>query len=139
MNPNLTQQELFDAALAVRKQVLGDDYVARAFAVDDAFSAAMQEHITLHAWGASWARRGPDGELAMSLKQRSLINLAMLSALNRSHELEIHLRGAIRNGVTQAEMLEVFLQVAVYCGAPALMDSVRIARKVWAEQAAPAA
>lgn len=139
MPANPTRQEMFDAAIAVRKQVLSDAYVDRAFAVDDEFNADMQQYLTVHAWGASWARRTPEGEPALPFKTRSMLNLAMISALNRPHELEIHVRGAINNGVSKAEMLEIFLQVAVYCGAPAMMDSIRIARKVWAEHEARAA
>ena len=87
----------------------------------------LQDYVTEHAWGATWARPGLD------FKTRSIINLAMISALNRPHELEIHLRGALRNGVTRDEIKEIFLQVAVYCGAPAALDSFRIARRVLAE------
>ena len=94
------------------------------------FTIDLQHYVTEHAWGASWAR----GVLPM--KTRSIMNLAMISALNRPHELEIHIRGAINNGVSKREMLEIFLQVAVYCGAPAMMDSIRLARKVWAEHGA---
>ena len=84
--------------------------------------------MTEHAWGASWARPGLDFRI------RSMLNLAMLTALNRPHEFEIHLRGALRNGVSAAEIKEILLQTAVYCGAPAALDSFRIARRVLAEQ-----
>jgi 4-carboxymuconolactone decarboxylase len=128
-----TRQQMFDAALAVRREVLGEEYVERALANDDEFSADYQEYLTVHAWGASWARRDERGELALPKKTRSCLNLVMLMALNRPHELELHVRGAIRNGVTKREMKELFLHAAVYCGAPALVDAVRTARKVWAE------
>ena len=133
---NVTKQDLFDAGLTLRKEVLGDAYVERAFAIQDEFTADVQDYVTTHAWGAVWARRDADGELTLPKKIRSIINLAMLAAINRPHELEIHLRGAINNGVSKKEMLEIFLHVAPYAGAPALLDAVRLARKVWAEQEA---
>ena len=133
---NPTKQEMFDAALAIRKEVMGDAYVNRAFAVEDEFTADVQEYLTVHSWGGSWARRGPNGELTLPNKTRSFLNLAMLCAMNRSHELEIHVRGAINNGVTKEEMKEIFLHVATYAGAPALLDGVRVARTVWAEHEA---
>jgi len=114
--------------LAVRKHVLGDAYVDRAFEQADAFSRDWQDFVTEHAWGAAWARPG------LALKTRSMLNVAMLVALNRPHELEIHLRGALRNGVTDAELREILIQCAVYCGAPAAMDGFRVARKVLAER-----
>ncbi|MBL8378043.1 MAG: carboxymuconolactone decarboxylase family protein [Burkholderiales bacterium] len=128
-----TRQGMFDAALAVRKEVLGAEYVDRAFAIDDEFTVDVQEFLTLHAWGPSWARRDAQGEFTLPKKTRSFLNLVMLMALNRPHELELHVRGAIRNGVTKVEMKELFLHAAVYCGAPALIDAVRVARKVWGE------
>jgi 4-carboxymuconolactone decarboxylase len=133
---NVTKQDLFDAGLKLRKEVLGDAYVERAFSIQDEFTADVQDYLTTHAWGAVWARRGADGELTLPKKTRSIMNLAMLAAINRPHELEIHLRGAINNGVTKKEMLEIFLHVAPYAGAPALLDAVRLARKVWAEREA---
>lgn len=135
---DITRKQMFDDALKIRTEVLGREYVERAFAVKDEFTADVQDYVTTHAWGPSWARRGADGELTLSKKTRSFINLAMLCAINRPHELEIHVRGAINNGVTKEEMKEIFLHVAVYAGAPALLDGVRIARKVWAEHEAKA-
>ena len=132
----ITKQDMFNSGLALRREVLGDDYVDRAFALDDIFNKGVQDYVTTHAWGAVWARRDADGELTLPKKTRSIMNLAMLAAINRPHELEIHLRGAINNGVTREEMLEIFLHVATYAGAPALLDGVRIARKVWAEHEA---
>lgn len=134
----LTKRDIFESGLALRREVLGDDYVDRAFAQKDAFNEAVQDYVTTHAWGATWARRNQDGELALPKKTRSIMNLAMLAAINRPHELEIHLRGAINNGVTKQEMLEIFLHVATYAGAPAMLDGVRVARKVWAEHEAKA-
>ena len=128
----ITKKDIFNAGLELRREVLGEEYVARAFELEDEFSEGMQDYITTHAWGATWARRDADGELALPKKTRSIMNLAMLAAINRPHELEIHLRGAINNGVTKEEMLEIFLHVATYAGAPALLDGIRIARKVWA-------
>ena len=128
----ITKKDIFNAGLELRREVLGDEYVARAFELKDEFSEAMQDYITTHAWGAVWARRDANGELTLPKKTRSIMNLAMLAAINRPHELEIHLRGAINNGVTKKEMLEIFLHVATYAGAPALLDGIRIARKVWA-------
>lgn len=129
----ITKRDIFESGLALRREVLGDDYVDRAFALNDEFNEAVQDYVTTHAWGATWARRSDDGELTLPKKTRSIMNLAMLAAINRPHELEIHLRGAINNGVTKKEMLEIFLHVATYAGAPAMIDGVRVARKVWAE------
>jgi 4-carboxymuconolactone decarboxylase len=135
----VTKNDIFNAGLALRREVLGDKYVDRAFALKDEFGEDVQDYITTHAWGAVWARRGDDGELTLPKKTRSIMNLAMLAAINRPHELEIHLRGAINNGVTKKEMLEIFLHVATYAGAPAMIDAVRTARKVWTEYEAGAA
>jgi len=129
----ITKKDIFNAGLALRREVLGDEYVDRVFALKDEFNGAVQDYVTTHAWGATWARRGDDGELTLPKKTRSIMNLAMLAAINRPHELEIHLRGAINNGVTKKEMLEIFLHVATYAGAPAMIDGIRIARRVWAE------
>jgi 4-carboxymuconolactone decarboxylase len=113
--------------LKVRRRWLGKAYVDKAFREADDFTIDLQHYVTEHGWGASWAR----GVLPM--KTRAIMNLAMLSALNRPHELEIHLRAALRNGITKAELKEIFLHVATYCGAPAAMDSFRIARRILAE------
>ena len=110
--------------MQVRRQVLGDEYVDRALGAADSFSADLQDYITEHAWGATWVRPG------LSLKTRCIVNLAMLVALNRPHELEIHIRGALRNGVTLDELKEILLHTGVYCGAPAAVDAFRTARKV---------
>jgi 4-carboxymuconolactone decarboxylase len=134
----ISKQDLFNAGLKIRREVLGEAYVDRALAVSDEFGPDVQDYVTTHAWGATWARRGADGELTLPKKTRSIMNLAMLAAMNRPHELEIHLRGAINNGVSKKEMLEIFLHVAAYAGAPALLDGIRLARKVWAESAPPA-
>ena len=114
--------------LKIRRRWLGKAYVDKAFREADDFTRDLQHYITEHGWGATWARGG------LPLKTRAIMNLAMLTALNRPHELELHLRAALRNGVTKAEVKEIFLHVAAYCGAPAALDSFRIARKVLAEQ-----
>ncbi len=126
-------QELFEKGLATRREVLGDAYVQRSLDGADAFSMPMQEMVTQYCWGDVWNRPG------LERTERSLINLAMISALNRPHELKVHVRGAIRNGVTEEQIREVFLQVAVYCGAPAALESFRLAREVFTEMDAEAA
>jgi 4-carboxymuconolactone decarboxylase len=118
---------LRDKGLAVRKDVLGAEYVERAFKTADEFSLPFQELVTEYCWGAVWARDG------LPRKSRSILNLGMLSALNRTHELKLHIRGALNNGVTREEIREVFLQVAIYCGVPAAVEAFRSAREVFAE------
>ena len=114
---------LFERGLKVRKEVLGDAYVDNALNTADEFSMPLQEYITAHAWASSWARPG------LEKKTRSMINLAMLTALNRGHEFRIHVKGALNNGVTKEEIREILIQSAVYCGAPAtvllVMTSLR--------------
>lgn len=118
---------LYDRGLKVRKEVLGDAYVDNAINSADEFSRPLQEYLTAHAWAASWARPG------LEKKTRSMLNLAMLTALNRGHEFRIHVKGALNNGVTKEEIREILIQTAVYCGAPAAMDSFRIAKEVFKE------
>jgi len=113
--------------LQTRRKVLGDEYVDKAFRDADDLTADLQNYITEHAWSASWTRPGLDH------RSRSMITVSMTIALNRPHELEIHLRGAIRNGLTRDELKEIMLHAAVYCGAPAALDAFRVARKVFAE------
>ncbi len=120
-------KNMFEKGLAIRRRVLGADYVDRAMETADDFNRPMQELVTEYCWGEIWGRPG------LPPKTRSLLNLAMLSALNRPHEIKTHVRGALQNGVTRAEMTEVFLQVAIYCGVPAAIDSFRIARETFAE------
>ena len=119
--------ELFDKGLKVRKEVLGEDYVNKSIAGADEFTRTMAEWSTEFCWGALWTRPG------MDRRTRSIVNLAMLGALNRPHELKLHVKAALNNGVTREEIREVLLQVAVYCGVPAGIDSVRIAREAFAE------
>ena len=120
-------KDRFDEGLKLRKQVLGADYVDRSMAGADEFSRPMQELSTEYCWGYVWTRPG------LALRDRSLINIAMISALNRPHELKLHVKAALTNGLTRDEIREVLLQVAVYCGVPAGIDSVRIAREAFAE------
>ena len=120
-------KEVFERGLAVRKDVLGAEFVEQSFASADDFNRPMQELVTEYCWGAVWGRE------TLPRKTRSMLNLAMLSALNRPHELETHLKGALKNGVSRDEIREVLLQVAIYCGVPAGVDSFRIARKVFAD------
>ncbi len=120
-------RETYDKGRAVRAAVLGEDYVAAAERTADDFNRPLQELLTEYCWGAVWGRDG------LPLKTRSMLNLAMIAVLNRPHELRTHIRGALTNGVTREEIAEVFLQVGVYAGAPAAVDSFRIAREAFAE------
>lgn len=117
--------ELFDKGLAMRRQVLGTDYVDASLESATDFNIDMQELVTQYCWGDVWNRPG------LERKTRSFLNLAMIAALNRPHELKLHVRGAINNGLTKDEIKEVFLQVAVYCGMPAAIDSFRVASEVF--------
>ncbi|TRX74837.1 carboxymuconolactone decarboxylase family protein [Pseudomonas mangiferae] len=119
--------ELFEKGLEIRKAVLGDAFVEASLKAADDFNRPMQELSTEYCWGKIWGRDG------LPRKTRSLLNLGIIAALNRPHELRLHVRGALRNGVTREEIREVFMQVAVYCGIPAGMDSFRNAREVFAE------
>ena len=117
----------FEDGLAVRRDVLGAAYVDKALADADDLTRPLQELVTEYCWGAIWTRPG------LPRKTRSLLNLAMLTALNRPHEVKLHLRGALRNGCTKEEIMEVLLQTAIYCGVPAAIDSFRAAREVFDE------
>lgn len=120
-------KELFDKGLQTRREVLGADYVDASIRNADDFSRPMQELVTQYCWGEVWNRPGLDR------RTRSLLNLAMLTALNRPHELKLHVRGALNNGVTKDEIREVLLQAAIYCGVPAAIDGFRVAREVFEE------
>ncbi|HET9130392.1 MAG TPA: 4-carboxymuconolactone decarboxylase [Terriglobia bacterium] len=120
-------KETFDKGLAIRRAVLGSEYVDKSIAAMDDFTRPLQEIVTQYCWGEVWGRPNLDR------KTRSFLNLAMLSALNRPHEVKLHVRGALNNGVTKEEIREIFLQVAIYCGVPAAMDSFRIAKEVFKE------
>lgn len=120
-------KEVFERGLAIRRSVLGKDFVDNAFATADDFNRPLQELVTQYCWGEIWGRPGLDK------KTRSMLNLAMLSALNRPHEIKAHVRGALANGLTKDDIKEVFLQVAIYCGVPAAVDSFRLAKEVFKE------
>lgn len=122
--------DLFDQGIKVRRKVMGDAFVDRALASIDDFTRDLQGLVTEVAWGRIWSRPGLDH------KTRSLLNLAMLSALNRPTEFKGHVRGAINNGCTQEEIRETLLQVAAYCGMPAGIEAFRLAREVIAEMEA---
>ena len=126
----------FEQGLAIRREVLGAEYVDGSLAKADDFMMTFQRITTEWCWGYAWSRDGLDR------KTRSMLNLAMLTALNRPHEIKIHVRGALTNGVTEEEIVEVILQAAIYCGVPAAIDTMRVAseviRQVRAEKAADA-
>lgn len=118
-----------EIGLETRRAVLGREHVDRSLAQASAFSRPLQELVTEYCWGAVWSRPGLDR------KTRSLLNIVMLTALGRSHELRLHVRGALNNGVTPEEIQEALLQTAVYCGLPAALDAQRTAEAVLAEAA----
>ena len=116
--------DLDSKGLATRRAVLGDVYVDGALAKATAFTAPLQELVTRHAWGNTWQRTN------MDLRTRSIVTVSMLVALGRMHELKIHVRGALNNGVTKEELQEIFLHASVYCGFPAAVDAFRAAAEV---------
>jgi len=120
--------EKFDAGLKLRKEVLGDAYVDRSINNANEFNKPLQQLVTEYCWGDVWQREGLDK------KERSMINLAMISALNRPHELALHVRGALNNGLTPIQIREVLMQVAIYCGVPAAIDSFRVAMQIMEEE-----
>ena len=120
--------ELFEKGLKIRKEVLGEDYVNKSIAGADEFTRTMAEWSTEFCWGALWTRPGVDR------RTRSIVNLAMLGALNRPHELKLHIRGALTNGLTKEQIREIFIHMAIYAGIPAGVDAFRQAREVFAEQ-----
>jgi 4-carboxymuconolactone decarboxylase len=119
-------QEMHARGLKNRKEVLGEAHVERSFATADDFTRPYQDLITEYCWGAVWDRPG------LPRKTRSLLNLAMLTALNREEEFKLHVRAAFRNGVTRDEIREVLLQTAIYCGVPAANSAFKQAREVFA-------
>lgn len=125
MNTEMDQQ--FADGLRMRKQVMGEAFVDKAFSNVDAFTAPLQDYITRNAWGTTWCRDGID------LKTRSLITLSMLTALGRAHELRGHVRGAVNNGASMQEIQEVLLHASVYCGMPLAVDAFRSAHEVLSE------
>ena len=120
-------KESFDKGLKTRREVLGAEYVDASIANADDVNRPMQELVTEYCWNEIWNRPGLDR------KTRSIMNLCMITALNRPHELKLHVRGAINNGLTKDEIKEVFLQAAIYCGVPAAIDSFRNAKEVFKE------
>lgn len=127
MSTDATRRETYDAGMKVREQVVGADYVARAVQATNDFNRPMQELVTEYCWGAVWTRPG------LGRRERSMINLAMLTALGKPAELAAHVRGALTNGVTVEEIQEVLLQTAVYVGVPAALESFRVANEVITE------
>ena len=117
--------KLYERGLEMRRKVLGAEYVDAAIAAADKFTQPLQDVITEFAYGAVWARPGLEPRI------RSMLTISMLTALNRSHELKIHLRGALNNGVTREEIMEILLHANVYCGAPAAIDAFRCMRQVF--------
>ena len=120
-------KEVYDKGLGIRREVLGNDYVDNALKTADDFNRPFQELVTEYCWGAVWGRPG------LPRKTRSMLNLAMLTALNRPHELKIHVKGALANGATREEIMEVLMQTAIYCGVPAAVDAFRTAREAFKE------
>jgi 4-carboxymuconolactone decarboxylase len=120
----LPQDPELQAGLATRRAVLGHDYVQAALDKATPFNEPLQELVTRHAWGNTWQRKGID------LRTRSIVTVSMLIALGRMHELKIHVQGALNNGVTIAELQEIFMHSSVYCGFPAAVDAFRTASEV---------
>ena len=123
-------KERFDKGLSARKAVLGAEYVEKSLHAADDFNRDFQELVTEYCWGTTW------GDESLDYRQRSLLNLGMIAALNRMQEWELHFRGAIRNGWTPEELRSILIHIAVYCGIPTGVECFRIARKVLAELAA---
>lgn len=130
LNDYPSHEASYDAGLAVRRAVLGDDYVDRSLKNATDFNRPMQELVTEYCWGEIWTRDG------LERRDRSLINLAFMTALNRPFELALHVRGAINNGVTREEIREVFLQSAIYAGVPAALDAFKVAERIFGEMEA---
>jgi 4-carboxymuconolactone decarboxylase len=124
MTDDTTRDELLERGMQMRRQVLGADHVERSMANVTEFSRPIQELVTEYCWGVIWSDEG------LEPKTRSMLNLAMLTALNRSHELGVHVRGALNNGVTEGEIQQVLLQTAIYVGVPAALESFRVAERV---------
>ena len=120
-------KELYDKGMTIRREVLGDAYVDNALSKSGPFNDSLQELVTTYCWGWNWGREG------LPRRDRSLINLAMIATLNRHNELKVHVRGALNNGLSKEEIREVLLQVGIYAGIPAAVDSFRIANEAFAE------
>jgi len=128
MTNDNTHRATYEEGLRVRKEVLGAEHVERSLAQSSEFARPIQELVTEYCWGVVWT------DDTLDRKSRSLVNLAMLTALNRSHELSVHVKGALTNGVTPAEIQAVLMQTAIYVGVPAALESFRVAEKVLKEQ-----
>ena len=122
-----TRQDIHDKGMAIRRAVVGSEYVDKSLASMDDFNRDLQHLVTEYCWGAVWGRPG------LERRERSILNLGMITALNRSHELKLHIRGALNNGLSRDEIKEIILQTLVYCGAPASLEATRVAREVFAE------
>jgi len=120
-------QEMFEKGLQIRREVVGAEYVERSLAQADDFSRDFQRLVTEYCWGAGWGRE------ALSRRDKSLLNLAMIGALNRGTEFKLHLRGALRNGCTREEIKDTLIQLAIYAGIPAGVEAFRLSREVFAE------
>ena len=120
-------RDAFEKGLKTRREVLGAEYVDQAIRNADDFNLPLQELVTEYCWNEIWNRPGLDR------KTRSIVNLAMLTALNRPHELKLHVKGAMNNGLSKDEIAEIFLQSAIYCGVPAAIDSFRTAKDAFKE------
>jgi 4-carboxymuconolactone decarboxylase len=123
-------RRLMEAGLSVRREVLGDEYVDRAMKNADDFNRPFQEIVSEYCWGLCWTDK------TLSRRERSILNLGMIAALGKMHEFELHLRGAIRNGLTPDELRAILIQIAVYCGIPVGVDCFRIAKQVLGEMKA---
>jgi 4-carboxymuconolactone decarboxylase len=119
-----TSNNRSEAGLHVRREVLGDEYVDAALRDASEFTQPLQELVTEYCWGAVWTRPG------LQRQTRSLLNIAMMTALNRPHELELHVRGALNNNCSPEEIRETLLQAAIYCGIPAAIDAFRVAKPI---------
>jgi 4-carboxymuconolactone decarboxylase len=120
-------KKLLEAGLKVRREVLGDEYVDRAMKNADEFNKPFQEIVSEYCWGLAWT------DETLSRRERSILNLGMIAALGKMHEFELHLRGALRNGLTPEELRAVLIQIAIYCGIPVGVDCFRVARQVIGE------
>jgi 4-carboxymuconolactone decarboxylase len=123
------KSESFERGIQTRRAVLGDAYVDRSLSSADDFTRDIQTYATEVCWDRIWNRDG------LARRERSILNLGMIAALNRPHELKAHVRGALNNGLTKDELREIFLQSAIYIGLPAALDSYRLAKDVLAEMA----
>jgi 4-carboxymuconolactone decarboxylase len=121
-------KQTYETGMKIRSEVLGKEYVENSMKTADEFNKPFQEFVTEYCWGAGWGRPG------LSRKERSMLNLAMLAILNRPHELKLHVRGALTNGLTKDQIREIFMHIAIYAGVPAGVDAFRQAREVFAEQ-----